>query len=225
MALPTGFDETAVTVIEEDPPDHAAERLSDLLRADLDTGFAELMREYQQLVYTIVLRVCDRRADAEDLAAEVFLRVYRALCTYSDARIAELQLRPWLVTIALNMGRNISRDRSRQPRQVALEDVTERLPQGDAFDDIVMRMDQRRMLAELTAFLPHRHRVAVLLRHLCGLSSAEIAEVLGCPEGTVRSYVSRGLDKLRRLLVDRYPALVAETGFAREEDLSGHNQG
>jgi RNA polymerase sigma-70 factor (ECF subfamily) len=89
----------------------------------------------------------------------------------------------------------------------------------------VTRIDQRRTLAELTASLPERQRVAVLLRHLCDVPSAEIAEVLGCPEGTVRSYVSRGLDKLRRLLVERYPALVADNAFGWEEELSGHNRG
>jgi RNA polymerase sigma factor (sigma-70 family) len=212
-------------VTEDDSSDHVVERLRDLLRANLDTGFAELMREYQQLVYTIVLRVCDQHVDAEDLAAEVFLRAYRALRTYSDARIAELRLRPWLVTIALNIGRNTSRDRGRRPRQVALDEVAERPPQGDAFDDIVTRIDQRRTLTELTASLPERQRVAVLLRYLCDVPSAEIAEVLGCPEGTARSYVSRGLDKLRRLLVDRYPALIADNGFGWEEEFSGHNRG
>jgi RNA polymerase sigma factor (sigma-70 family) len=222
------------TVIEQDSSDRVAERLRKLLCDDLDAGFADLMREYQQVVYTTVLRVCDHHTDAEDLAAEVFLRAYRALRGYSTVRIAELRLRPWLVTIALNMGRNTARDHSRRPRQVALDDVVERSPQGDAFDDVAARLDQRRVLAELTACLPDQQRVAVLLRHLCELSSAEVAVVLDCPEGTVRSHVFRGLATLRRLLAERYPTLVIDNKFgdvdilvpqARREKLSDHARG
>jgi RNA polymerase sigma factor (sigma-70 family) len=196
------------TVAEHDAVDHVAERLRGLLREDLDVGFAELMREYQQVVYTIVLRVCERQADADDLAAEVFLRAYRALLRYSPARIDELRPRSWLLTIALNTGRNSARDRGRRPRQVTLEKMGERAPQGDAFDDVVARLDHRAALADLTACLPEKQREAVLLRHFWQLSSADVAEVLGCPEGTVRSHVSRGLGTLRRLAVERYPALA-----------------
>lgn len=221
-------------VSDEDPPGHVAVRLRELLREDLDAGFAELMREYQQLVHTIALRVCGHHTDAEDLAAEVFLRAYRALRGYSAARIGELRPRPWLVTITLNMGRNTARDRGRRPLQVTLEDFVERSPQGDAFDEVAAGLDRRRALAELTACLPEQQRVAVLLRHLCELSSAEVAEVLGCPEGTVRSHVSRGLVRLRGLLAERYPALVAgdrpgaaKTPVARtrrEERIGGHER-
>ncbi|MFC4584828.1 RNA polymerase sigma factor [Sphaerisporangium corydalis] len=224
------------TVPEEDPHDDAAGRLRALLQEDLDAGFAELVREYQQLVYTIALRVCGHHhPDAEDLAAEVFLRAYRALRGYSAARLGELRPRPWLVTITLNMGRNNARDRGRRPLQVTLEDFVERSPQGDVFDDVAAGLDRRRALAELTACLPDQQRDAVLLRHLCELSSAEVAEVLGCPEGTVRSHVSRGLVRLRGLLAERYPALAAGQGSGgtgtpvaqvrRQERISGHRRG
>lgn len=193
----------------EDP---TVERLRAALLDDLDSGFALLVREYQQLVYTTVLRVCGHRTDAEDLAAEVFLRAYRALRGYSADRTAELRPRPWLVTIALNIGRNTARDRGRRPLQVPLEEYVERAPRSDAFDEIADRLDQRQVLAELTARLPEPQRVAVLLRHLCELSSAEVAEVLGCPEGTVRSHVSRGLARLRALLGEHHPTLVAQAG-------------
>jgi RNA polymerase sigma factor (sigma-70 family) len=193
-----------------------------------------VMREYQHTVYTTVLRVCGHRTDAEDLTAEVFLRAYRALRGYTAERIDELHLRPWLVTIALNMGRNTARDLSRRPRQVALERFVERPLQGDAFDDIAVRLDYQRVLAELIVYLPETQRVAVLLRHLCELTSAEIAEVTNCPEGTVRSHISRGLSKLRALLIECYPALAADTALGatgalipavrRKEEFGGHDR-
>ncbi len=193
--------------------DAVVEQVRAALLEDLDAGFAELVREYQQLVYTTVLRVCRHHDDAEDLAAEVFLRAYRALRTYEAAAIGVLRPRAWLVTIALNLGRNELRNRGRRPRQVAFDVVPDgELQRGslDAFDEIAGRLDHREALAELTACLPERQRVAVLLRHLCGLSSPEVAEILGCPEGTARSHVSRGLTTLRALLVERYPGLAAD---------------
>lgn len=220
-------------VTEVDSPDHVAERLRRRLREDLDAGFADLMREYQQLVYTTVRRLCAHRADAEDLSAEVFLRAYRALREYPAARIDALRPRPWLIAIALNTGRNNVRDRGRRPQQVMLDDVEERPRHEDAFDEVVARLDHRRMLADLTACLPEQRRVAVLLRHVCQLSSAEVAEILGCSEGTARSHVSRGLVSLRALLVERYPALAADMGFdvtdsspklRGEEKLNGHKR-
>lgn len=78
---------------------------------------------------------------------------------------------------------------------------------------IAVRLDYQRVLAELTAYLPETQRVAVLLRHLCELTSAEIAEVTNCPEGTVRSHICRGLSKLRALLIECYPALAADTAL------------
>lgn len=193
--------------------DAVVEQLRAALLEDLDAGFAALVREYQQLVYTTVLRVCRHHDDAEDLAAEVFLRAYRALRTYEAAAIGALRPRAWLVTIALNLGRNELRDRTRRPRQVAFDGIPDGELQRDAldaFDEIAGRLDHREALAELTTCLPEPQRVAVLLRHLCGLSSPEVAELLGCPEGTARSHVSRGLTTLRTLLVERYPGLAAD---------------
>lgn len=198
----------ASTVHADDAAKQQAQRLRMALRADLDSGFSLLVREYQHIVYATVLRICGHRHDAEDLTAEVFLRAFRALDSYPAERIDELRLRPWLVTIALNLGRNTARDRSRRPRQVALEEFVERSPPDDAFDGVADQLDQQRTLAELTACLPENQRVAVVLRHVCDLSPAEIATVMGCSEGTVRSHVSRGLGGLRALLVEHAAGLA-----------------
>jgi len=181
----------------DDPAETAAERVRELLGDNLDAGFAELVCCYQNLIYVTVLRACQHPIDAEDLAAEVFLRAYQALRGYDRIRIADLQLRPWLVTIALNTWRNAVRDRGRRPAQVPLGQSAERPVQPDAFEAAADRIDQRRELAWLTARLPETQRIAVVLRHACGLSVAEVAQVLACPEGTARSHVSRGLRNLR----------------------------
>ena len=83
------------------------------LAGDLDAGFAELVATYGSLVCTVAARATFGNEETEDLAAEAFLRAYRALRGYDAARIRELRLRPWLVTIAVNVARNARRAASR----------------------------------------------------------------------------------------------------------------
>lgn len=175
----------------------SGEPLNPLLASDLDAGFAEVVRAHKRLLYTVLVRACGDHGDAEDLTAEAFLRAYRALRTYDRERIQRLRLRPWLVTIALNAWRNLARDRSRQPRQVSLDQAPHLAADGDEVDRLVRRTDDQRALARLIAELPERQRVAIVLRHVCELPVSEVAEALGVPEGTLRSLVSRGLSKIR----------------------------
>jgi RNA polymerase sigma factor (sigma-70 family) len=208
----------------EDMAEAAAERLRELLGRDLDAGFAELVCLYQNVIYATVLRACQHPVDAEDLAAEVFLRAYRALRSYDQARIAELQLRPWLVTIALNTWRNTVRDRGRRPAQVPLSQFVERPAQLDVFEAVTDRIDQQRELSRLTAHLPEHQRIAVVLRHVCELSVAEVAQVLGCPEGTAKSHVSRGLSNLRQGLDERRPQRRDAPSASTAQALDGRRQ-
>ncbi|HEY3611964.1 MAG TPA: RNA polymerase sigma factor [Pseudonocardiaceae bacterium] len=191
-----------MTAVHEDAGPEV-DRLRELLIADLDTGFAELVRLYQDIVYATLLRACQHPADAEDLAAEAFLRAYRALADFDRTRIAELRPRPWLVTIALNTWRNSVRDRGRRPAQVSLDELVDQPAQTDDFAAADNRIDLGAELAELVDLLPEKQRIAVVLRHVTELSVPEVAEVLRVPEGTVRSHISRGLSRLRSELAQR----------------------
>ena len=157
------------------------------------------MRSYEGLLYSVALRLCDRPVEAEDLAAETFLRAYKALRDYGESRILELRPRSWLLTIVLNIWRNNIRNASRRPRQVTVADVPERLTATAGAEELVERDESSRELTALLAQLPPSQRIAVVLRHMEGLPMADIAAVLGCPEGTAKSHVSRGLQQLRSL--------------------------
>lgn len=174
------------------------------LAADLDTGFAELFQTFQHVVFATTLRMCGRREDAEDLAAEAFLRAYRALTTYDRSRLLALQPRSWLLTITLNVCRNQHRNAARSP----LSDPWELFDQPDPKENVEDAVDERLNDGELSTLLrklPHDQRAAVVLRHVVGLSVTEIADILGRPVGTVKSDVSRGLSRLRELYGPRTP--------------------
>lgn len=160
------------------------------LAADLDASFEELVRLMQDEVFSGVLRLAATRAEAEELTQETFVAAYRALSGYDAARIRQLQLRPWLWTIALNLCRNDARRRSRRPTTVAFQDREGGHVVGP----------DRVALATALAGLPQAMRTAVVLHHVVDLPLAEVAEVLGKPIGTVKSDVHRGLERLRALL-------------------------
>ena len=142
------------------------------------------------------------RPDAADLAAEAFLRAYAALRGYAPTRIAALRLRPWLLTIVLNVARNDIRAAGRRPRQRSFHPGPEPLDDGEGPEDHAARHDGQARLGGLLAGLPEAQRTAVVLRHVVGLAYAEVAEVVGCPQGTAKSHVTRGLQRLRACLTE-----------------------
>lgn len=160
------------------------------LATDLDMAFPDLVDALADDVYSGLRRLAGAD-EAQDLTQEAFIRAYRALAAYDPERVAALRLRGWIWTIALNLGRNHARDRARRPTPVELEDrygVDDPEPPDSAAWD-------RRL-----ATLPTAQRRAVVLRHVVGLDYEEIADATGRPEGTVKSDVHRGLDKLRRVM-------------------------
>lgn len=173
----------------------ADQELCARLASDLDGAFAELVTTHQDLVFGVALRVVGDDASAEDVFQDAFVRAYRALKRYPSERVRELRPRPWLARIALNTARN--HVRSRRPTDDVGEIDLPSQSDDDQPEAIAERGDDRRMWSRLLAGLPARYRVAVALRHVDGLSYAELAETLGRPLGSVKSDVHRGTQLLR----------------------------
>jgi RNA polymerase sigma-70 factor, ECF subfamily len=169
------------------------------LAEDLDDGYAGFVRAHEIAVYSAALRMTRSPPEAEDLSAETFLRAYRALRGYGRDRVLALRPRSWLLAIMLNLWRNSLRDASRRPQTIPVADVPDRQAVGIDVEQTVEDAETARELSRLLAELPATQRAAVTLRHVVGLPIAEVATVLGCPEGTAKSHVSRGLRQLRKL--------------------------
>lgn len=165
--------------------------LADRLAVDLDGSFEFLVDAHGGRLFSIALRVIGDRSDAEEAAQDAFVRAYRALEGYDPEQIRELRLRPWLATIVLNVCRNRTRVRRVRTVELAFEPAAE-----PAVDPLARRVDKAGWAA-LLATLPPAQRAAIVLRHVDGLSYAEMAEALGRPEGTLKAQVHRGLGALR----------------------------
>jgi RNA polymerase sigma-70 factor, ECF subfamily len=165
--------------------DPLAERLADgdpLAPRDLvEHHYGELYR------YAFsVLR--DERA-AEDTVQDTFERALDALGRYPEERLRTMRLRPWLYRITLNVARN----RLRRRREVPLEEVVAVATNDENREGV---MD---VLAALGR-LPERQRLAVTLRYFQDLPYAEISGATGWPEGTAKTLVRRGLERLRSMM-------------------------
>ena len=174
--------------------------LAEHLARDLDASFEILVRAHLDRCHAIALRVLGNPHDAEEVTQDALVRAYRALEGYPSQRIRELRLRPWLATIVVNLCRNRVRRPALQTTSLAPLVEAGGEPAADASSDpaaLAAEGARRERLGALLATLPDRYRVPVVLRHVDDLSYAELAEVLGRPEGTLKAQVHRGLALLR----------------------------
>lgn len=175
----------------------ALSQLTNRLAVDQDGAFPDLVRTLQDGVFSGVLQFTRNRQDAEDVTQETFVRVYRALGSYDEDRVRDLQLRPWVWTIALNLCRNRARTVKRHPETALVDDRFDRTT--DTAEEAAANVDLavwRRRLADLTG----PQRTAIVLHHVVGLPYTEIAGSTGRSESTIRSDVRRGLNRLRTMI-------------------------
>lgn len=159
--------------------------------------FAEMVREHQDEVFGLALRMLGDRDSAMDVTSTVFLKAYRAFDRFDHSRPA----RHWLIRIAVNecisAGRARTRERARRaPADDALV-VPDRAPTPD--EETVAREDRSRVRSAVAA-LEEPYRTVTVLRYFSGLSIDEIAQVTGRPGSTVGVQLLRARGLLRRVL-------------------------
>lgn len=153
-------------------------------------------------VTALARRMLGNPADAEDVAQEVFLRVWTAARRW---RPGPARVTTWLHRVTLNL----CLDRLRKKPELPLEDVAEPPdPRPDAAEGIA-RDETARLVAAALASLPERQRAAITLCHHQGLSNIEAAEVLGVTVEALESLLARGRRALRQKLQAEAPDLLA----------------
>jgi RNA polymerase sigma-70 factor (ECF subfamily) len=154
------------------------------------------VREQARLVYKIAYSVLRNHHDAEDVAQETFLRFLRHRKRWAEIR----DRRAWLATVAWR----VALDRKRMPAEVRLEGAAEVVSKlraaGAPVDDIAASRQMMSLLERLVRSLPRDLREALILSVTEELTSAEISQVLGIPEGSVRTRLLRAREILREKL-------------------------
>jgi RNA polymerase sigma-70 factor, ECF subfamily len=166
-------------------------RVLSLAQSGDPAAFEALLRMHEVLVARTALRLTANRQDAQDAAQEVFLRLHRSLRRIDDSR----NLPGWLYRVTVNVCRDIVRKRRNTD---SLGDIQVAVPSSTEAD--LGRAQQLRLVEDALRTLPEKERAAVALRDIEGLSTREVAEILGSSEATVRSQISAARLKIRKML-------------------------
>ena len=175
------------------------------VKAGDEQSFALLLHRYRTPLVNFLYRMVRNREQAEDLAQEVFIRVYRARADY----VPSAKFTTWLFRIATNLALNSIRDTRHQRMEVSLDapvtvdseegderplDVAEKNPN---IEEHLVQEAQRDMIRHAIDKLPEKQRAAVLLHKYQDLDYGEISKILSCSESALKSLLFRAYETLR----------------------------
>ena len=168
------------------------ELITQILNGDKEL-FAELVRRYKNLVYSVVVRMVNDRDEADDLAQDVFLKVYRNL----DKYYPDYKFSTWVIRISTN--HVIDYRRKNRLDTQSLDDVEydTLVAAGSSPEADYLKKELKEMLDKTVAALPDMYRVPIMLYHEQGLSYQEIADIIEQPLSKVKNRIFRGRKMLK----------------------------
>ncbi len=196
--LPDRKEPSALSLAIVVPLDGPEDRCSviDAAKAGDLLAFEQLMRQYERLVLVTALRLLGSLEDAQDVSQEVFLKLYRNLGKVQGAA----SLSGWLYRVTVNACHD---SRRRRPASVSMEDAGDLATAAADPQQLSAAGERSRVLEMSLRILSQKEREALVLRDLEGLSTSEVARVLGSSEATVRSQISKARVKVKGF-VERY---------------------
>lgn len=169
----------------------------DVLSLATRESFDSVMKKYTPTVYGIAYTRLHSPVDAEDVTQDVFVRYFKADITYES----EEHRKAWLIRCAVNCTNSYAKSAQYRHRSesVNLDDVAE-LPSAYNTAEHTERTERKNAVLNAVAMLPPKYRTVVHLYYFEDMSVAEIAEVVGERQSTVKTRLSRARDKLKALL-------------------------
>jgi RNA polymerase sigma-70 factor, ECF subfamily len=172
-----------------------------------EPAFRELLARYEKPVFSLVFRMVRDRTLAEDLAQDAFVKAFNALGSYdpsykfsswlfkiaNNLTIDHLRKRK-LDTVSIHGSPHARSDREEEESRIVVEDSGETPEQYTENREVGARIE------EAIGHLRPEYRTAILLRHVEGHSYEEVAEIMGVPLGTVKTFIHRGRSELKELL-------------------------
>lgn len=161
-------------------------------------AYAELVRQYQEVAFRTAYLVTGDPSDAEEAAQDAFIKAFYALDRFKQ----DSPFRPWLLRIVTNEAHNRQRSARRRAR-LSLRFAGAR-PSGGAAPSpevTALEHESQQELMDALAALDERDRIVIAYRYFVEMSEAEMAVALDCPPGTVKSRLSRAMQRLRTQIV------------------------
>src|SRR5579862_8922587 len=187
-----------------------------------EESFAILLQKYRSPMVNFLYRMVRDAAAAEDLAQEVFLRVYRARKQYSPSA----KFTTWLFRIATNLALNSIRDNRHRQMDVSIDapveedEVRVELPAREMrIDEFMVERDRTAVIRRAIAALPEKQRAAVLLHKYEEMDYGEIARILDCSESALKSLLFRAYETLRVQLAPLVSASARRAGKEAQHEM------
>lgn len=162
-------------------------------------AFNLLVKKYQHRITNLISRYVSNHGDVADVAQEAFIKAYRALPGFRG----DSAFYTWLYRIAVNSAKNYLVASSRKPPSSDVDaddadyfDGSDALKEHDSPERLLLSDEIRQVVFDTIESLPDELRTAITLRELDGLSYEEIADVMACPIGTVRSRIFRAREAI-----------------------------
>lgn len=166
-------------------------------------AFDMLVLKYQHKIYSLVLRFVHDYQEAQDVAQEAFIKAYRAIGSFRG----ESAFYTWLYRIAINTAKNYLVAKGRRPPDVDIDAEEAEVFLGDSGlknidspEHSLLRDEIEQVVNKTVKMLPEDLRMALTLRESDGLTYEDIAEVMKCPVGTVRSRIFRARETVDKAL-------------------------
>ena len=184
------------------------ELMQEVKKGDI-RAFDLLVRRWEHRLFSLIYRIIGDFETAEDIRQEVFIQVHQAARRYQSIN----HFKTWLYRVAINRSINELKKRERRRtfplailhghkdgKQQLMENI---LPDpGPQPDEMIQRNETADRIRGALCRLPDEQRIVIVLRHFDGLKFRQIASILDCPLGTVKSRVRLGLEQLHRMLTD-----------------------
>ena len=184
-----------LNIHHKDADMQAADEQQLILRAkEQDAGaFRTLVERYMKQTYNVAYNLVRNHEDAEDVSQEAFVRIFRAMEKFRG----DSEFSTWIHRITVNVALDRIRQRKTKEQREIRDTGTMVLPAVIASgDNADVSMHIERALHEL----PTLQRAVVILRHINGLPTKKVGEILQCSEGTVKTHLHRGLKKMKQSL-------------------------
>lgn len=185
--------------------------IEDFLDGDV-AALETLVEKYKRMVYRVAIKITENHEDANDVVQETFLKVYKSLNKFKK----ESSFETWLYRIVVNLSLNAVKRRKRR-RELSIDEIYEKetkngfIASSEAIADKlesrddgpsrrVERKELRQAVTQAVDSLPSKQKIVVILYEFEGLKHSEIASILECSVGTVRSRLYYARQRLRELL-------------------------
>ncbi len=173
-----------------------------------NSAFEMLMEKHMGIIYNIALRMTANQDDAEDMTQEIMIKIFRSLSSFKG----NSKFSTWIYRVAVNtcldeLKKKKNKKHLSLDAEISGDDGENQIEIKDdspSPEKLAEQNELRDMVAAAVKLLSDEHRAVIVLRDIRGMSYSEIAEILGCSDGTVKSRISRERAQLKMILEKEY---------------------